>query len=243
MVVFDWLASPELWAAFFTLLALEVVLNIDNVIFLSIITAKLPKAQQPRARRLGILLALVFRIAFLSALTWLIGLTQPIFEAFGQEVSWRDIILFAGGLFLLWKGTTEIHGETEGKEHGAGAATKAAFGAVVVQIVLIDLVFSLDSILTAIGMTNNLPIMIAAVVVSLIIMLAAANPIADFVTRHPSVKMLALAFLLLIGVALVADSLHFEIPRGYLYFAVAFSAMVEGLNLVATRKRQRRGGR
>jgi predicted tellurium resistance membrane protein TerC len=243
-VVLDWLTSPEIWAAFFTLLALEVVLNIDNVIFLSIITAKLPKAQQPRARRLGILLALIFRIAFLSALAWLIGLTKPLFAVGEHEVSWRDIILLAGGLFLLWKGTTEIHGETEGKDHGtAAAATRAAFGAVVVQIVLIDLVFSLDSILTAIGMTNNLPIMIAAVVVSLIIMLAAANPIADFVNKHPSVKMLALAFLLLIGVALVADSLHFEIPRGYLYFAVAFSAMVEGLNLMAARKRQRRGGR
>lgn len=238
-MVMEWLTSPEIWAAFFTLLALEVVLNIDNVIFLSIITAKLPPAQRPRARRIGILLALVFRIAFLSALTWLIGLTKPLFELFGQEVSWRDIILFAGGLFLLWKGTTEIHAETEDKEHDGRAATKAAFGAVIVQIVLIDLVFSLDSILTAIGMTNNLPVMIAAVVVSLVIMLAAANPIADFVNRHPSVKMLALAFLLLIGVALVADSLHFDIPRGYLYFAVAFSAMVEALNLFASRKKKR----
>jgi predicted tellurium resistance membrane protein TerC len=235
----DWLTSPEIWAAFFTLLALEVVLNIDNVIFLSIITAKLPPEQQPRARRLGILLALVFRIAFLSMLTWLIGLTAPIFSMFGQEVSWRDIILFAGGLFLLWKGTTEIHAETEGKEHGAPTAAKVVFGAVIVQIVLIDLVFSLDSILTAIGMTNNLPVMIAAVIVSLIIMLAAANPIANFVNRHPSVKMLALAFLLLIGVALVADSLHFDIPRGYLYFAVAFSALVEALNLMSSRKKKR----
>jgi predicted tellurium resistance membrane protein TerC len=236
----DWLTSPEIWAAFFTLLALEVVLNIDNVIFLSIITAKLPPEQQPRARRVGILLALVFRIAFLSALAWLIGLTKPIFELFGQEVSWRDIILFAGGLFLLWKGTTEIHAETEDKEHGGPAVTKAAFGAVIVQIVLIDLVFSLDSILTAIGMTSNLPVMIAAVVVSLLIMLAAANPIANFVNKHPSVKMLALAFLLLIGVALVADSLHFDIPRGYLYFAVAFSAMVEALNLFTSRRKRRR---
>ncbi|MCX7355600.1 MAG: TerC family protein [Alphaproteobacteria bacterium] len=235
----DWLTSPEIWAAFFTLLALEVVLNIDNVIFLSIITAKLPPEQQPSARRLGILLALVFRIAFLSALTWLIGLTKPIFELFGQEVSWRDIILLVGGLFLLWKGTTEIHAETEEKEHGGPTATKVVFGAVIVQIVLIDLVFSLDSILTAIGMTNNLPVMIAAVVVSLIIMLAAASPIANFVNRHPSVKMLALAFLLLIGVALVADSMHFDIPRGYLYFAVAFSALVEALNLMTSRKKRR----
>ena len=235
----DWLTSPEVWAAFFTLLALEVVLNIDNVIFLSIITAKLPPEQQPRARRIGILLALVFRIAFLSALTWLIGLTKPVFEVFGQEVSWRDIILFFGGLFLLWKGTTEIHSETEGKHHDGPRPVSTAFGAVIVQIVLIDLVFSLDSILTAIGMTNQLPIMIAAVVVSLIIMLAAANPIGDFVNRHPSVKMLALAFLLLVGVALVADSLHFDIPRGYLYFAVAFSALVEGLNLMASRKKGR----
>ena len=234
----DWLTSPEVWAAFFTLLALEVVLNIDNVIFLSIITAKLPPEQQPRARRIGILLALVFRIAFLSALTWLIGLTKPVFEVFGQEVSWRDIILFFGGLFLLWKGTTEIHSETEGKHHDGPRPVSTAFGAVIVQIVLIDLVFSLDSILTAIGMTNQLPIMIAAVVVSLIIMLAAANPIGDFVNRHPSVKMLALAFLLLVGVALVADSLHFDIPRGYLYFAVAFSALVEGLNLMASRKKK-----
>lgn len=237
-MVIDWLTSPEVWAAFFTLLALEVVLNIDNVIFLSIVTAKLPPEQQPKARRLGILLALIFRIAFLCALTWLIGLTKPVFEVFGQEVSWRDIILFAGGLFLLWKGTTEIHAEAEGKHEDGPTAVKAVFGAVIVQIVLIDLVFSLDSILTAIGMTNQLPIMIAAVVVSLIIMLAAANPIAEFVNKHPSVKMLALAFLLLVGVALVADSLHFDIPRGYLYFAVAFSALVEGLNLAASRKKR-----
>lgn len=237
-MVMDWLTSPEVWAAFFTLLALEVVLNIDNVIFLSIITAKLPPEQQPRARRIGILLALIFRIAFLCALTWLIGLTKPVFDVFGQAVSWRDIILFFGGLFLLWKGTTEIHSETEGKHSDGPRPVSTAFSAVIVQIVLIDLVFSLDSILTAIGMTNQLPIMIAAVVVSLIIMLVAANPIGNFVNKHPSVKMLALAFLLLVGVALVADSLHFDIPRGYLYFAVAFSALVEGLNLAASRKKK-----
>jgi predicted tellurium resistance membrane protein TerC len=233
----EWLSNPEIWIAFLTLSALEIVLGIDNIIFLSIVSARLPKEQQPLARRIGLGLALLFRIVMLAGLTWLIGLTAPVFEVVNHPVSWRDIILAGGGLFLLWKATEEIYNEMEGShDHGAGAAVKAGFTAVVVQIVAIDLVFSIDSILTAIGLVRDLAVMIAAVVVAIIVMLLAAGPISDFVNRHPSVKMLALAFLLMIGVALVADSLHFEIPRGYLYFGIAFSMLVETLNLLRNKR-------
>ena len=238
--MFEWVSNPEIWVAFLTLSALEIVLGIDNIIFLSIVSGRLPKEQQPMARRIGLGLALIFPILMLAGLTWLIGLTQPLFTAFEHEVSWRDIILAGGGLFLLWKATEEIYNEMEGVEHhDAGAVVKAGFAAVVAQIVVIDLVFSIDSILTAIGLVRELGVMIAAVVVAIVVMLLAAGPISDFVNRHPSVKMLALAFLLMVGVALVADSVHFEIPRGYLYFGIAFSMFVEMLNLMRNKKRRK----
>lgn len=233
------LADPSVWMSLLTLTLLEVVLGIDNVIFLSIVSAKLPEQQQPSARRIGLIIALAMRVVLLFSITWIIGLTQPVFAVLEQTVSWRDLVLLAGGVFLLFKATTEIHGYVEGEEHGSGAtAAVASFATVVVQIVALDLVFSIDSVLTAVGMAKHLPVMIAAVVIAMGIMLWAAEPVSDFVARHPTVKMLALAFLLLIGVTLVADGLHFHIPRGYLYFAVAFSAAVEAVNLVSRRKRR-----
>jgi predicted tellurium resistance membrane protein TerC len=238
----EWLLNPETWIALLSLLALEIVLNIDNVIFLSIITSRLPPERQPLARKIGLGLALLFRIIFLVSITWIIGLTAPAFQIWHHDISWRDLILLSGGLFLLWKATEEIYREMEGRDADPRkVALKAAFGAVIVQIVLIDLVFSLDSILTAIGLVRDLAVMIVAVVISIVVMLAAAGPIGDFVHRHPSVKMLALAFLLMIGVALVADSFHVDIPRGYLYFGIAFSMAVETLNLLAARRRKAGG--
>ena len=234
----DWMTSPEVWAAFFTLLALEVVLNIDNVIFLSIISQRLPPDQAKTARRLGLTLALVGRVLLLFSLTWIIGLVEPVFTVFGQEVSWRDIVLILGGAFLVAKATTEVHHSIEGDEgHGPQAKGKGLFLTVIVQILLLDIVFSLDSVLTAVGMSDHLEIMIAAVVIAMAVMLFAAEPLSAFVNKHPTVKMLALAFLLMVGIALVADGLHFHIPRGYLYAAMGFSAIVELLNVVAKRNR------
>ena len=233
------LTSPEAWLSLLTLSVLEIVLGIDNVIFLSIVSSRLPEPQQPRARRIGLMLALVMRILLLLAITWVIGLTQPILTAFGFELSWRDLILLGGGLFLLYKGTGEIHAMMEGHEEGGEAGT-ASFAAVIAQIAVLDLVFSLDSIITAVGLTEHVPIMIAAVTISILVMLLAAEPVSAFVNAHPTVKMLALSFLLLVGVALIADGMHFHIPRGYLYFAIAFSIAVESLNLLAARSRKRR---
>lgn len=235
------LSDPNAWVSLLTLTLLEIVLGIDNVIFLSIISAKLPEQRQPLARRLGLIIALALRVVLLFSITWIIGLTQPVFEALGQEVSWRDIVLLVGGVFLLFKATTEIHAYMENEDHGEGTARKAtaSFAAVVIQIVALDVVFSVDSVLTAVGMSGDLPVMITAVVIAMGVMLWAAEPVSGFVNRHPTVKMLALAFLLLIGVTLVADGLEFHIPRGYLYFAVAFSAAVEAINLMRRRKRQR----
>ncbi|MGH6954356.1 MAG: TerC family protein [Alphaproteobacteria bacterium] len=239
----DWLTNPEIWIALATLTVLEIVLGIDNIVFLSIMTSRLPQDRQASARRLGLALALLMRIAFLFALVWIIGLAEPLFHAFGQDVSWRDLILFGGGVFLVWKATQEIHSEMEGDAESGAGASRATFAVVVTQIVLIDLVFSLDSILTAIGLAEEIGIMIAAVVVAMVVMLLAAEPVAAFVNRHPSIKMLALAFLMLIGMALIADGLEFHIPRGYLYSAVAFSVLVEALNLgAASRRRRRRAG-
>lgn len=240
----DFLLDPTIWASLLTLTALEIVLGIDNVIFLSIITQKLPEHQRKPARRIGLMLALGARVVFLLGIAWIIGLTAPLFEVFDLVVSWRDLILIAGGLFLLYKATTEIHGTVEGEgpfaeEGGKGAPVQAAFASVLVQIVILDIVFSIDSVLTAIGMAEHLWIMITAVAIAIGAMLVAAEPMSAFVDRHPTVKMLALAFLLLIGVALIADGLHFHIPREYLYFAIAFSAGVEGLNLLAAARRQR----
>lgn len=235
----DLLTDPAVWVSFATLALLEIVLGIDNVIFLSIVSSRLPEHQQAKARRIGLLLALGGRIVLLFALSWLIGLTAPLFGLFGAEFSWRDLILAAGGLFLIFKATTEIHAAMEGdEEHGKGRPGAAVFAAVLVQIFLLDLVFSLDSVLTAIGMAEHIEVMVAAVVVAIGVMMAAAEPLSAFVQRHPTVKMLALSFLLLIGVALIADGLEFHIPRGYLYFAVAFATGIEILNLLARKRRR-----
>ena len=233
------LTSAEAWAALLTLTALEIVLGIDNVIFLSVIVSRIPEPQATRARQIGLALALVFRILLLSLLVWLIGLTAPVFIVRGLSFSWRDTILIGGGLFLIAKATHEIHAEVEGgEEAGDRAARTSAFLWVIAQIIVVDMVFSLDSIITAIGMAQELTIMIAAVVIACLIMYASSGPVARFVAEHPTTKMLALAFLVLIGVALVADGFQFHIPRGYIYFAIAFSAAVEFFNVLAKRNRQ-----
>jgi predicted tellurium resistance membrane protein TerC len=237
------LTSAEAWAALLTLTALEIVLGIDNVIFLSVIVARIPEPQASRARRIGLSLALVFRILLLTFLVWLIGLTRDLFVVSGMSFSWRDLILIGGGLFLIAKATHEIHAEVEGDEQGSGQASgRNAFFWVIAQIIVIDLVFSLDSIITAIGMASELAIMIAAVVIACIVMYASSGPVARFVAEHPTTKMLALAFLVLIGVALVADGFEFHIPRGYIYFAIAFSAAVEFFNVLAKRNRKKTAG-
>jgi predicted tellurium resistance membrane protein TerC len=233
-------SSTEAWAALLTLTALEIVLGIDNVIFLSVVVSGIPPAQARRARQIGLALALVFRILLLSLLVWLIGLTRAVLTVQGFAFSWRDIILISGGLFLIGKATHEIHREVEPREGAAATApARAAFLRVIVEIIIIDIVFSLDSIITAIGMAQELAIMIAAVVIACLVMYAASGPVARFIAEHPTTKMLALAFLVLIGVALVADGFKFHIPRGYIYFAIAFSALVELFNVLAGRNRKR----
>jgi predicted tellurium resistance membrane protein TerC len=235
------LTSPEAWAALLTLTALEIVLGIDNVIFLSVIVSRIPPQQAKRARQIGLALALVFRVALLSALVWLIGLTTAVFTVKGAAFSWRDIILIGGGLFLIAKATHEIHNEVESSEDESGrGGGNRAFIMVILQIIVIDLVFSLDSIITAIGMAQELAIMIAAVMIACLVMYASSGPVARFVAEHPTTKMLALAFLVLIGVALVADGFKFHIPRGYIYFAIAFSMAVEFFNVLARRNRRKR---
>ncbi len=232
------LTSPEAWAALLTLTALEIVLGIDNVIFLSVIVSRIPQGQARRARQIGLALALLFRVLLLSLLVWLIGLTQAIFTVKGTAFSWRDIILIGGGLFLIGKATHEIHAEVEARDDGNDDTPRpSAFFWVIIQIIVIDMVFSLDSIITAIGMAQDLAIMIAAVVIACFIMYLSSGPVARFVAEHPTTKMLALAFLVLIGVALVADGFKFHIPRGYIYFAIAFSAAVEFFNVLARRNR------
>jgi predicted tellurium resistance membrane protein TerC len=233
------LTDPQAWISLATLSVLEIVLGIDNIIFLSIVSARLPEHQQATARRIGLGLALLARILLLFSLTWMIGLTAPIFAIGDFEVSWRDIVLGGGGLFLLVKGTMEMHHMLEGYG-GESVAGTASFAAVITQIVMLDLVFSMDSVITAIGIAEHIPIMVAAIVIAMAVMLLAAEPTARFVNAHPTVKMLALSFLLLVGAALVADGLHFHIPRGYLYFAIAFSIGVESLNLLAARARRGR---
>jgi predicted tellurium resistance membrane protein TerC len=231
--------SPEAWAALLTLTALEVVLGIDNVIFISVIVSRIPEPQATRARQIGLLLALAFRIILLSLLVWLIGLTQDVLTVAGWAFSWRDIILIGGGLFLIGKATHEIHREVEADAADDDASAKSAFTWVILQIIIIDVVFSLDSIITAIGMAQDLPIMIAAVVIACLIMYLSSGPVADFISHHPTTKMLALAFLVLIGVALVADGFKFHIPRGYIYFAIAFAVAVEFFNVLAKRNRRK----
>ncbi len=233
----DWLLNPDIWAAFLTLTALEIVLGVDNLVFISVLTGRLPKEQQARGRAIGLGLALGMRILLLLALSWVIGLTAPLFAIAGFEFSGRDLILIGGGLFLLAKATTEIHASLEGSERAHGEAPKhASFRSVIVQIVLIDAVFSLDSIITAVGLSNQLGVMIAAIVIAIIVMLVAAGPLSRFVEEHPSVKMLALSFLLLIGFSLLAEGFHFHIDKGFIYAAMGFSVFVEALNL-----RMRRG--
>jgi predicted tellurium resistance membrane protein TerC len=231
-----WLAEPENWLALFTLTVLEIVLGIDNIIFIALLVGKLPESQQARARRLGLFLAMFIRIGLLASLAWMVKLTSPLFTVLGQELSGRDLILLAGGLFLLYKSTREIHERLEGEEEGANARAAATFASVIVQILLLDIIFSLDSVITAVGMANHLPIMIAAVVIAVGVMMFAAAPIGDFVARHPTIKMLALSFLLLIGFSLIAEALDRHIPKGYIYFAMAFSVFVEMLNLRARKK-------
>jgi predicted tellurium resistance membrane protein TerC len=229
----DWLLRPETWIAFVTLVALELVLGVDNIIFISILAGKLPQNQQNRARQTGILLAVITRVLLLLSLSWLIGLKEPLFTVSSLDVSGKDLILFAGGLFLIWKSTREIHEKLEGVEGQASAKVTGAFWNVVIQIMLLDIVFSLDSVITAVGMVNQLPIMVAAVVIAAIVMVFTSGPLAHFVEHHPTIKMLALSFLLMIGFTLVVGAFHIEIPKGYIYFAMGFSVLVEMLNLRA----------
>jgi predicted tellurium resistance membrane protein TerC len=237
----DWIADPNAWASLATLTVLEIVLGIDNIIFISIMAGRLPAEQQPRARQVGLALALITRLALLASIVWVMTLTRPLFEIFDLGISGRDLILFFGGLFLIYKGTTEIHSTMEGHEEGGDGRARATFLSTVLQIMVLDIVFSLDSVITAVGMSDHLPVMVLAVIIAVAVMLFAAGPTSRFVQEHPTVKMLALSFLMLIGVALVADGLHFHIPKGYLYFAVAFAVGVEALNLFASKRRRRSG--
>jgi predicted tellurium resistance membrane protein TerC len=232
----DWLLSPDTWIALVTLTALEIVLGIDNIIFITILAGKLPAEQQPRARRLGLAAAMITRILLLLSLSWVIRLTAPLFGVLGQEISGRDLILIAGGLFLLGKSTYEIHQRLEGEQGHSSARVAASFTGVIVQIMLLDIVFSLDSVITAVGMVDEVAIMIVAVVLAVGVMLVSSGAIGAFVDRHPTVKMLALSFLLLIGMSLVAEGFDHHIPKGYIYFAMGFSVLVEALNLRARAK-------
>lgn len=233
----DLIYDPSAWASLLTLTVLEIVLGIDNIIFLSITTERLPKDQAKLARRIGLLLALVMRIGLLLSIAWIISLTKPIFSVFMQDVSWRDIVLIGGGLFLLVKGTLEIHNSVE-PEDKTEEAPRPSFWMAIVQIVILDIIFSLDSVITAVGMAEHIEIMVLAIVIAIIIMVIAAEGVSKFIIEHPTVKMLALGFLLLVGVTLIADGLHFHIPRGYIYFAIAFSIGIESLNLIARRKKR-----
>ena len=237
----EWLTSPEIWIAFFTLTALEIVLGIDNIIMISILVGRMPKHMQPRTRFFGLALAMVTRILLLLSITWVMRLTADLFHVFGQGISGRDLILFFGGLFLLWKSSSEIfHGlEGEDETEGEPKSMMGGFIGTIIQIAIIDIVFSLDSVITAVGMVSNVPVMIAAIVVAVLIMFVSATPLAEFVERHPTVKMLALSFLVLIGTTLLADGAGFPFPKGYIYAAILFSIAVETLNQIAARRRAR----
>ncbi|HQZ32483.1 MAG TPA: TerC family protein [Arenimonas sp.] len=237
----EWLFSTEIWVALLTLATLEIVLGIDNLVFISIAVSKLPPEQRPRARKVGLALACITRIMLLLSLAFLASMQHNLFSLFGQDFSVRDLVLIAGGLFLLVKGTMEIHDSVEGRSEEEDIDTKpsAVFGYVIAQIAVIDIVFSLDSVITAVGMVDNKWVMVAAILVAVAVMLFAANPIGNFIDRHPTVKMLALTFIILVGAALVADGFDFHIDRKFLYFAMAFSAGVETLNILANRKHRR----
>ncbi len=241
--MFEWLSDPHAWASLATLTALEIVLGIDNIIFISIMASRLPEAQRAKARQMGLALALITRLGLLASIAWIVSLTQPLFSAFGLDFSARDLILLGGGIFLLYKGTQEIHHTMEGAHEEEGTSRKAVtFAGVIVQIMVLDIVFSLDSVITAVGMADHLPVMVTAVIIAVGVMLFAAGPTSKFVQDHPTVKMLALAFLILVGVALIADGLQFHIPKAYLYFAIAFSVGVEMLNLAASKRRRAKAG-
>jgi predicted tellurium resistance membrane protein TerC len=229
--MFDWVASAEGWIALLTLTVLEVVLGIDNIVFISILAGKLPLAQRERARKWGLSLAMITRLGLLLAITWVMGLTATVFTAFDNDISGRDIILLVGGLFLIAKSTHEIHDKLEGAEHAGAARAPASFSSVIIQILLLDIVFSLDSVITAVGMADHVSIMMAAVVIAVVVMLVSSRAISAFVDQHPTVKMLALSFLLLIGVSLLGEGLDQHIPKGYIYFAMGFSVFVEMINL------------
>jgi predicted tellurium resistance membrane protein TerC len=236
------LSDPQAWAALLSLTVLEIVLGIDNLVFISLLTSGLEEHKARRARRIGLALAFLFRVLMLAALTWLVGLTQPLFFLFSIGISWRDIILIGGGLFLIGKATYEIHREVEEAAEAKTVAIRSA-SAAIAQIVVIDFVFSIDSIITAIGTTEHLEIMVAAVIIAMLVMYAAAGPVAKFIAEHPTTKMLALAFLVLIGVALIADGFDLHIPRGYIYFAMAFAAAVEAINVLVRRRRRSRNAK
>ena len=239
----DLLTDPNAWFGLLTLTVLEIVLGIDNVIFISILVSRLDPAKAKRARQIGLLLAFVFRVALLGSLAWLMALREPVVTLLDTDLSWRDLILIGGGLFLIAKATHEIHGEVEARENESAAPTaspRSAVMGVVMQLIVIDLVFSLDSIITALGMAQDVEVMVAAIVIAMLVMYAASGPVARFIGEYPTIKMLALAFLVLIGMALVADGFDFHIPRGYIYFAIAFSSAVEFFNVLARRNRRRR---
>ena len=244
-LTFAWVTNPEIWLSLVTLSALEIVLGIDNLVFIAILTGRLPAHQRALGRRVGLALALITRLMLLATLAWIVGLVEPVFTVAGKAFSWRDMILIGGGLFLLWKATVEIHEMVEKEEDEPDSPQGAAgvtFRGVVLQIAVIDIIFSLDSVITAVGMADQLWVMVTAVVIAMIIMIIAANPLAEFVSAHPTVKMLALAFLLLIGVILIADGLGLHVPKGYIYFALAFSVAVETLNHWVRRRRRRLRG-
>jgi len=225
------LSDPQVWIAFFTLTALELVLGIDNIIFISILVDRLPPREREKARRIGLFLAMFMRVGLLLGLSWIVGMTEPLFTFTGTEISGRDLILIVGGVFLVWKSTKEVHQLTEGEEGHASDKVKAAFTAIILQIIIIDMVFSLDSIITAVGMVDEVSVMIAAVIVSVGLMMLFARAIGDFVSSHPSIKMLALSFLRVVGVVLVAEGFDTNVPKGYIYFAMAFSLAVEAINI------------
>lgn len=241
---FEWLTNPEIWVALVTLSTLEIVLGIDNLVFISIAVSKLPPHRRPAARKFGLAVACITRILLLVSLAFLASMQHPLFGLFGQEISVRDLVLIGGGLFLLVKGTMEIHDAMEGEEEAEDINTRpfASFGMVIAQIAIIDIVFSLDSVITAVGMLppDQVPVMAAAIIIAVLVMIFASNPLGEFIERHPTVKMLALAFIIMVGVALIADGLEFHIDRKFLYFAMAFSAGVESLNLLSRRRSERK---